>query len=104
MLCLFGDLAGRASLLDDQILGVGLDDPFELRVLVPGADEEAAGLKTDPAVGLRIDGQPIGAGLVRALTDEDGLGRRLAALLFELRDVLVDLAEERLVPCGPLLP
>jgi hypothetical protein len=41
---------------------------------------------------------------VRALAEEDRLGRSGAVALLQAGDVLVDLAKERLVAGSPLLP
>lgn len=104
LLGLFGDLTGCAGLLDDQVVRVSLDNAFELGIFMAGKDEEEACVRARATIGLGIDSQPLRAGLVCALTNEDWRGRRVAVLLFEPRDVLIDLAEERLVAGSPLLP
>src|SRR5579875_2027991 len=101
---LLGHLAGLARLLDDQVLGVPLHDPLEVRILVSRADEEETGLLAHATVGLEVDRDVLGAVGVRALADVDRLGEGGAVLLLEAGDVLVHLAKERLVAGGPLLP
>jgi hypothetical protein len=101
---LFGDLTGGARLLDDQIVVVSLDDSFELRVFVAGADEKESSLLANALVRLGIDRELVGAFGVGALADVDRLCVGLAIPLFEPSDVLVDFAEERLVAGGSLLP
>ena len=59
---------------------------------------------SDSFVGLEVDGELLGAVGVRAFAEENRRGFREAVPLLEARDVLVDLAEERLVAGGPLLP
>ena len=100
---LLGDLARCAGLLDDQVVAMPLDDPFELRVFVPGTEEEQPRLLPDSCVDVRLDREMVGAIGVRALAEEDRLSRRAVAFL-EARDVLIHLAEERLIARGPLLP
>jgi hypothetical protein len=50
----FGDFAGFAGLLDHQVIAVGLDDAFALRVLVAGDDEEEPRLLAYPLVGVEV--------------------------------------------------
>ena len=80
------------------------DDSFELRLFVTGTDEEEAWLGTHAAIGLRVDGDLLGAAGVGALADVRRLGGGCSVSLLEARDVLVHLAEERFVAGSPLLP
>lgn len=99
-----GDFAGLAGLLDHEKVAVGFDDALQLWVLVPGEDEEEPRLFAHALVGVQVDGELVGAAVVGALADEDGLGDRRAVALLEARDVLVDLTKQRLVPGCPLFP
>jgi hypothetical protein len=101
---LLGHLSRSPGLLDDQVVAVGLDDAFKLRILVPGDDEKLPRLLPHPRIDIRLDGEVLGAVGVRALAEEDRLGRSGAVALLEAGDVLVDLAKERLVAGSPLLP
>jgi hypothetical protein len=84
---------------------VRLDDSFELRVFVPRNDEEAPRLLPHARVHVRPGCDVLDAVGVRALAQEDGLGRGRGSVAFlQARDVLVHLAEERLVAGCPLLP
>ena len=62
-----GDFAGFAGLLDHEVVVVGLDDAFELRVLVAGEDEEEPRLLPYPLVGVEVDGELVGAAVVRRI-------------------------------------
>jgi hypothetical protein len=98
------DFASFAYLLDDQVVAVGLDDAFEFGVLVAGKDEEEPRLFAYPLVGREIDGELLGAAVVRALANEGRLGGRGAVGLLEPGNVLVHLAKQGFVTSSPLLP
>ena len=55
ILRLFGDFAGFAGFLDDEVVPVSLDDTFDPWVLVAGEDEEQAAVAAHASVGLRVD-------------------------------------------------
>lgn len=82
---------------------MSFDDSFELGVLVTREEEKPSGLRAHPFVVLGLDGQLLRAVRVGALANEHrSLDRAVAH--FQPRDVLVDLAEESLIACSPLLP
>ncbi len=99
-----GYRARDAGLLHDQVSGVALNDPFDLRVFMAGNEEETARVLAHAPVSVRLDCELLGAACVRAFTEVDRLERRAPMLLLKNGDVLVDLTEERLVPRRPLLP
>lgn len=99
-----GDLAGLASLLDDQVVAVHLDDAFDLGFLVAGKNKEKSRLLTYSLVRLEANAEPVCAARVGALAEEDRFSRRRAMALLESRDVFVHFAEEGFVASSPLLP
>jgi hypothetical protein len=79
-------------LLDDDERGVDLDDPFELVVLVPGRDDEAARDARNGVVGTRGQRDLRQAQVHSALAEDlDLVLHRPAA---DLDDALIHLAEE----------
>ena len=99
-----GYFAGFAGLLHDQVVILGLYHAFELGMLVAGANEEEPRLLAHPLVDLKVYGELLGAAVVGAFAHEDRLRHGGAVALLEPRNVLVDLAEQRLVTRSPLLP
>lgn len=71
-----GYLACDACLLYDQVSGVALYNPFELRVFMAGNEEEPARVVAHAPVDLRFDRKLLGASGVGAFTDVDGLQGR----------------------------
>jgi predicted PurR-regulated permease PerM len=100
---------GRGDLVDDDVLVRPLDGAFELGRLVSGPHEEAVVLGADAFVDIEGHAYALAAAASLAAFAEEVEGpvwRPGLGLLAELRDALVDLAEERLVlrlPGGTLV-
>src|SRR3954467_1752731 len=93
-----------AFLLNDHVPVVLLHDVLDSRLFVPRRDDESSGMLSDTDVLLWSDLNLDRAARVRALADRRHGLIAYAKLLFELRDVLVDLAEECLVTTNSFLP
>jgi RTX calcium-binding nonapeptide repeat (4 copies) len=92
---------GRRELVDDDVVLGPLHGGLELRRLVPGLHQEAVVLLPDRLVDANGHGQPLAAASLGAALAEDvdrALDRPRLGRLAELRDAVVHLAEERLVP------
>lgn len=78
-------------------------DLFDLRVFVARSNEEQPRLLTRAAIDRRVDRESLDAADIGTLADKDRLLSWTEAL-FEVGDVLVHFAEERLIVRSPLLP
>src|ERR1700726_492440 len=63
-------LTGLAALLDDEVVGVSLNNRLQLLILVPGQQDEAAGIAVNAVVLAGGEAEQVRAVLVSALTQE----------------------------------
>jgi hypothetical protein len=102
---LFGHIGPcLADLLDHEIFRVvTLDNALDLRLLVPGSNEELPRMLSHASIGRRINSDSRRAIGVGAFAEELQLPSLVETLL-QVHDVFVDLSEECLVASGPFLP
>src|SRR5262245_51495477 len=102
---LLGDVPrGRVVLLNDRVSLRGLDDRFDVALLVSRLDDEAGRVRPGALVEVARDAELLDAAERAALVDDREVARDRAEGLVQVLDALVDLPVERLVLPHPSRP